>query len=351
VVSKFIDHDLVFVGEYHRIKHDTKLIQDLIPLLYKAGVRNLGIEFGASEDQQQVDQLTTAGNYDEELARSIMFNWYYCWGYKEYEDIYRAAWQLNHSLPPGSAKFRVINLKYKVHYDLQQDESGMHPKQATASKDDWAKVYSKGDEDEYMAAVIQRQFLDKNEKALIYSGMHHAFTRYQQPIYDFQQKKLYKLNSKRMGNLVYAKIGDRAFNVLLHCPWGPKTAEETDENASYPAAGVIDALMLDYRNPEVGFDVKGTPFGQLPDDHTYYAIAHDHFKLEDLCDGYIYQRPLSQYEGSTVDAKFVNQANFQELVKDLTAYPDWKKRIKCPADMTEDMRHTADIKRRFKQLQ
>ncbi|MBU6454944.1 MAG: hypothetical protein KGS72_24455 [Cyanobacteria bacterium REEB67] len=272
LVSKFIDHDIVFAGEYHRIKHDVKLIRDVIPLLYSAGVHNLGIEFGANEYQQQVDQLTTAENYDEVLARKIIFDSYYSWGYQDYEDIYRAAWLLNRSLPTGAPKFRIVNLKYKVRFDLARDETGMTPKAQTMTKDDWAKVFCRGDEDEFMAWVIEREFLAKNQKALVYSGMHHAFTRYKQPIYDFQKKKLYKLNSKRMGNLIYAKIGNRAFNVLLHCPWGPKTTDETNENAIYPVNGVIDAVMRSFSNKRVGFDVKGTPFGQLRDDLDYASI-------------------------------------------------------------------------------
>jgi hypothetical protein len=350
VVSKFKDHDIVFVGEYHRIKHDVQLIQDVIPLLYKAGVRNLGIEFGANEFQKQVDQLISAEDYDDNLVRSIMFEWTYFWGYKEYQDIYRAAWRFNRSLPPGSPKFRVVNLKYKVRFDLQKEEGGVHSKQERMTKDDWAKVFCKGDEDEFMAGVIQNEFLAKNEKALIYSGMHHAFTRYQQPIYDFQKKKLYKLNANRMGNLVYAKIGDRAFNIFLHSPWGPKTAEWTNENADYPVGGVIDRFMLGFKDTRVGFDVKGTPFGQLRDDGTYYSIAHNDFKLEDFCDGYIYQRHLSDYEGCTVDPKFINEANFQDLLKDLTPNPDLQKRVKRPSDMTENMRRSADIRKRFRDL-
>src|SRR5687768_14806323 len=55
VVSKFRNHDIVFLGEYHRIKHDVELIHALIPRLHKAGVYNLGIEFGCYEHQDKVD--------------------------------------------------------------------------------------------------------------------------------------------------------------------------------------------------------------------------------------------------------------------------------------------------------
>ena len=50
VISKFADHDIVFLGERHRLKHDVALVQDLIPLLHDAGVYHLGIEFARWAD-------------------------------------------------------------------------------------------------------------------------------------------------------------------------------------------------------------------------------------------------------------------------------------------------------------
>jgi hypothetical protein len=76
VVEKFQDYDIVFIGESHRVKHNLELIYNLIPRLYQAGVYNLGIEFGTDEYQDEVDRLITAEEYDEDLARLIMFKCY-----------------------------------------------------------------------------------------------------------------------------------------------------------------------------------------------------------------------------------------------------------------------------------
>jgi len=40
VLAKFKDHQIVFVGEYHRIKHDAEFIQHLIPRLYEEGIKH-----------------------------------------------------------------------------------------------------------------------------------------------------------------------------------------------------------------------------------------------------------------------------------------------------------------------
>lgn len=42
-----------------------------------------------------------------------MFKDFVLWGHTDYMDIYRKAWELNHSLAKGARKFRVVNLNYR----------------------------------------------------------------------------------------------------------------------------------------------------------------------------------------------------------------------------------------------
>src|SRR2546423_8310457 len=53
VVSKFKDHDIVFLGEHHMVKEELLFLQRLLPKIYAAGVRNLGFEMSWSEDQSE----------------------------------------------------------------------------------------------------------------------------------------------------------------------------------------------------------------------------------------------------------------------------------------------------------
>ena len=337
VVSKFRDHDIVFIGEYHRIKHDVELIHKLIPRLYKAHVYNLGIEFGSYEHQDKVDRLITAETYDENLARWLIFQQDVAWGYKEYEDIYRAAWKLNSSLPRRARKFRVVNLGYRANWTARKEQM---------TREDWDKVWWQGDPDAHMADVVVKEFVDKGEKALIYSGNHHAFTRYHQPIYDFENKKFLRFNTTRMGNLVYNKIGDRAFNIYLHAPWGSNTNLDVDTR---PMHGTIDAVMQKLNNKRIGFDVKHSPFGAIADNQSYYSLGYANFTLDKYCDGYIFQGRLEDYEGVTVDPLSVTEANLQEAIAYLPN-PPFRKRVKKPEDLLAAMRRSADFKQRFKEL-
>jgi hypothetical protein len=114
VVKKFEKHDLVFIGEGHYVKHDPEFVQRLIPAVYAKGVHNLGIEFACHGDQKLIDQLLTAPTYDEALARRVMFRQYVLWGYKEYLDLFRAAWKLNSSLGAGKPRFRIVGLNARA---------------------------------------------------------------------------------------------------------------------------------------------------------------------------------------------------------------------------------------------
>lgn len=128
IIDKFMDHDIIFLGEFHRIKHDVELVHDLIPLLYKNGIYNLGIEFACYEDQDRIDMLITADEYNQSLAYAIQFNFWPYWGYREYVDIYKVAWALNQKLPEGAKKFRIVGLNSRQDWRyLKTEEDRNNP--------------------------------------------------------------------------------------------------------------------------------------------------------------------------------------------------------------------------------
>ncbi len=294
VLQKFDDHDYVFIGEYHRIRHDVELILRLIPELQKKGICNLGIEFGDYNDQLLVDSLLALPYFNRELARRIMFHSDPLWGYKEYIDIYKVAWEVNHGKnSKGKCKFRVVNLA--PHYDPCKKGGA------------WKDL----NPDVYMAQVIFQEFIDKGEKALIYSGNHHAFTRYHQPLYSFKKDTLYGYTTNRMGNVVYDSLKDKTFNIYLHAAW--ISDKGWDEPGVLPVNGVIDSVMDAFGNRPVGFDVAGTPFGKLTSDDSYYAIGYPDFTLDQYCDGYIYQSKFKNYRPITMEENFITEDNLRQL--------------------------------------
>lgn len=342
VISKFGNHDIVFLGEYHRIRHDPLLVQSLVPLLYRAGVRNLGIEFATAASQHDIDSLLAAPVYDEGLAGKIFWDAWPWWGYQEYIDILRAAWQLNRTLREDAPRFRVVGLNARMNWSHVWSEDDRNDPEIRKT------IFPDGTSDDVMAETIRREILAKGEKALVYSGHNHAYTRYQQPNYDVGKGVLKSLSSDRMGNLIYREIGDRAFLIILHAAWPSATGYDDPE--VYPADGVIDAVFagLPPEKRRVGFDVSNSPFGRLPAVTSYWSHATDNFRLDMYCDGWIYQKPLSQYEGVTVVPGWFNDGNRLQAIEQL-ANPDprVKNRDRTVESLTEMLASDADFTRRF----
>jgi len=337
VISKFKDHDVVFLGEHHRIRHDVKLVQNLIPRLYQAGVFTLATEFARREDQPLIDQLLNGVTYDESLARQIAFNQYVLWGYGEYVDIYKVAWKLNRQLSKDKRRFRILGVNCSADWSfLQKQEDFDNPEVM-------AKIW-RGCSEAQWGKVILDEVVAKGEKALVYSGIHHAFTEYRQPIINQAKLSFIRFGELRMGNYVYNAIGKRAITIFLHATW--PSAEGYGKPRVYAADGYIDEAMAEMEPSlrRTGFDTRGTPFGTLPGRTSLYKYGYDQFTLSTFCDGYIYQLPLSSYQGVTPIKKFVNQSN---LAVAQAQVGDPKLRQASVEEFNQAIAADADIKSQF----
>ncbi|MEE9133629.1 MAG: hypothetical protein V3U13_08715 [Gemmatimonadota bacterium] len=298
VVGLFADHDVVILGEQHRVKHDVLLVGSLLEALYRTGVRTLATEFGRREDQPLIDSLVNAPRWDEALARNIVFNQFVTWGYREYVDVYRAAWQVNRSLAPDAPPFLVLAL------DDSPDWSHIQKPEDRNDPEVMRKVWRGGGE-RYWAEVVL-DAVESGEKVLVHCGIHHAFTEYRQPI--VVEGEFVRYVTTRAGNYVYREIGKRAVTVYLHAPWdGPGGYGDA---LVHPADGVIDALMLEREGGPrpVGFDLHGSPFGKLRIENAVYKHGYE-FRLAEFADGWIYTRPISEYEGVTPIPNWINERN------------------------------------------
>jgi hypothetical protein len=345
VLSKFSNHDVVFLGEYHRIRHDARLVCELIPLLDDAGVHLLGIEFAAAHDQEAIDRLVVSDRFDEPAARAILWSWWPWWGFQEYLDLFRAAWETNRRHGNRPHPFRILGLNGR------QDWSFVWSARAASDPDTLRLVFPDGHPDSVMAETIQREVIGKGEKALIYSGLNHAFTRFHQPVVDERTGALVRTVEGRMGNRVHAAIGDRCFLIVLHAPWPARAGHAAPE--VYPADGIIDAFFAGAASGDgrVGFDVAGSPFGRLPGATGLWSAGIDGFQLAAFCDGWIFQKPVSAYEGVHVVKGWFTQANRVAAIAQL-ANPDprVKRTSRSVASLSEGLASDTAVARRFSHL-
>jgi len=295
VISRFEQYDYVFLGEYHRFKQDVDFVASLIPDLYKKGVRNLAYEFYAEELQTVLDSILTDKEWNETLFYHTMaLGFGVLWGYTEYLDIFKKAWEFNQTLEPNQPKFRIVFVGSD--WDPCREDG---------------RVITKGED--FWAEIFEKEIVSKQEKALVFCGKHHAFTRYHQPFYDFEKDTLIRLNNERFGNYIYEKYPEKTFNIVFHAPWTSNNG--WDEPSVKPVNGVIDSVMEMLGNKPMGFDVRGTVMGQLRADDTYYAFGYENFKLENFCDGYIFLAPYRDIVFVSTNPNFYDDHNLKRFRK------------------------------------
>jgi len=311
VVDLFDKRDVVILWEYQGIKHNQLLVQSLIGPLYEAGVRTLATEYLRRDDQPRIDSLLTAPEWDEGVARDLHSRVYIWMGYRESIDVYRSAWAVNGSLPEGAPPFRILGLSGTW------DWAGLAEMKAGGR---WAKL-------RLLPSLLLGNFFDRDwvppivetveppgEKVLVHCSQRHAFTRYKQPI--AVDGKFVRFMDGRyddvFGYRLHLELGTRLAMVYLHAPWPGK--EGWSDGVVYPADGIIDTLMLGRAGGPhpVGFDVAGSPFGRLVTSGSYYRYGYEPFYLKDFCDGWIYTKPFSEYEGVTSIEGWVNEGNLDQ---------------------------------------
>jgi hypothetical protein len=234
VLSAFQRHDVVLLGEFFKIRQDVQLAHDLIPQLYAAGIRNLGIEYALSDDQAEIDSLVTAPAWDEGRARAITFHWLVTWGYQEYVGLYKAAWEVNRARPAGARPFRIVALNVRQNWEYLTDQKDLTDPAVVA------RIFSNGVPEAHMADVIDREFTRAGQKALVFCGTQHIFTRYRSQAYEKNAAEMKLPETRRMGNIVYDRIGGRVFSISLHAPWPDETQKS---GLTWAASGAIDALI------------------------------------------------------------------------------------------------------------
>jgi hypothetical protein len=334
VMSKFAQYDLVLIGEPHWVRQHVVLVSGLIPRLHKRGVNILAIEFARRIDQPLIDSLLNAAVYDEKLARRITMQSQVQWGYQEYVDLYKAAWQINRNLPRGSPRFRILALEGSPDWSVIKKREDMDNVQVRRS------VFHGETEKDWATLLIDR-VLAKKQKALVYSGMHHAFTKYAQPI--VSDGALVRKEDSRFGQYLHAYAPTRIFMIALHGPW-PGSAGYNAPPV-LPADGVLDQALESTGRKwnRVGFDLDGTPFGELVSETAVYKHGYEPFTLEEFADGYVYVGPISKYEAVTPIPDFINEGNI-EYARANSANPS--DRTASIADFNKGIASSLEVRKR-----
>jgi hypothetical protein len=300
VVSKFRDHDVIFLGEMHSVRQNLEFLQRLIPRLQQAGVYTLVYEFADYRDQPAIDGLINADVYEEGNALEIL--WRCCdlkWVTQEYADVFKAAWKVNHDLSKEARKFRIIGA------GRANTDPGGNPLPRGVSTNglrDGESLLNHFDADNFFwAQVIENEVLSHHEKALVYSGVGHSYTRLYNRRGDY---------GFAVGNFIFNAIQSRAFSINIHGSAADNRVE---------VARQVDKLFLSVSPPRyIGFDTATSFASGMRVKQTGYLMDQNKssgFVLSDVADGYVYLAPLNEWQPVTFRDDFVKQENYMRLEK------------------------------------
>lgn len=317
VVEKLARHRVVILGEHHWLLPDVDLVRRLVPRLPDADVTTLAVETLPAAMQEEIDALVAGPVYDEATAMAVLRMAQ--WPYLEYGELMREAWQVNRRLAEaGRPPLRVL---------------AVGPEDGT----DWrSAMRERGtDSDRFMAERILEAA--KQGRVLVYIGLHHAFTRYQQP--ETMLDGTVRAVMERTGNMLRRELGDRVFMISLHKPWSCGVGD--DLSPCLPLDGAIDCAAVPVGRP-VAFDVASSPFASIPmQPDAYYALAGPMLRLVDFADGYVWSAPFGQYRSVEI-LPLAAYAPDEEALAYVMAHNPFGEPVESVAELEETWRAERD---------
>jgi hypothetical protein len=299
LARKFEKHDIVILGEEHRVRQFPRFVAQCIPALYEKGVTVIAMEFENSINQPLIDSFLVLPWMDNELLYSlrrrtsndsfVLF--------KEYNDIFRKCWSFNQLLPDSSSRMRIVAL------DLADEDSSVSIRGGE-------RAYAR---DKHMFEVLEREVIRQGDKVLVYCGWMHAMTRLIPP--KVSGGAVSKTEHRvRLGNYIRDCCDDEMFSVFFYAPYfyAPESTI-TSIDLIVPVSGQVEKVIRKLNNKPVGFDIAPSPFGALTDDGAFFRFMRADWTLADVCDGYLFLAPVSEWEVVCIEDIFCTDAVFDSL--------------------------------------
>ncbi|MCK5226529.1 MAG: RDD family protein [Planctomycetes bacterium] len=332
IVETASNHQVTILGEVHEKKDYLLFLKKIIPeLYYKAGVTCIAMEVCLAEDNEKINKLVTDPEFDHNLALKIArHQWWGIWGFKEYWDIFEVVWHLNQEIPDGRKKMRLIGIDVKCDGPSLGLVTGGEGAKIKAPI--WEKlrifrllgnILPLVKRDELMARNVEKEIIENGERGVVWIGLNHSYTQYQQPII---------LNGKvvkkwtRMGALLHQKYGKEVFQVALH-----------EYHFNPIMRNFIEPIMEKRESVPVGFDIQDSPFANLRDNRSEEYLLQPSLQFADKVSGYIYLKPWREIQKCEWLPGYVSEEMF---IANKPFYKAWAKLAGRDVNNAEEVNKT-----------
>ncbi len=306
---------IVMLGDQPGISAHLKFLSEAIPVLSAAGVQNLAWDYTNTRRQGELDELTTASEWDEQACADLFADLLGVgFAYREYADVLHAVWAHNSDYStedsggdPGEARpirvpIRVIALglpTYVEDPDLLDGRSAAE----LELRNWWMGGHYRDIAAIHATNVLTEHVLRKGERAVVYSDVRRTTTRLVEWLND--------LATITMGNLLHHWMGDGVKRVLFHGAVGdPATTKRVEELVSAsPESGRQGAQAT------FGLDLAVSTIGNVGLAKVSGSISSKTkaLRLRDVADGYLYLSARADWQPVSLLTNLISDSNFASI--------------------------------------
>ena len=276
ILKLFEKYDVVVLGErLHTENTQWDLIYDIVSdkrFIEKAG--NVFTEIGSADYQYLADEyFNTKYNSNQDLDKATTKLIYLANGSTEkinYFNFFKRLYQLNLTLP-DSLKIRE-NFTSKNSYPLDIKTREEYNKYQY----EWNHFYDSIMADNVIKGYRRIQKEENRKKCLVITNFRHSFN-------------LTKYNFKNLKNettYIFDSLGGKVANVMINSVCSGKKNSSVYFLGSHNN-GTWDKAFELCGNKSIGFDLKGSPFGE---DQFDMNMNYYNFKYKDIYTGFIFYK-------------------------------------------------------------
>ncbi len=282
VASLFGAADLVIIGETHEIADNCEFVASLLrPIYRRAGVRVLATEFLKSSLNRRVESIVMAAGWDDQAAVDLFRDGPWpTWGFREYVDIIKAAWELNRSLPKGAEPIRVVGM------DAEWRQIDL------MSSGRVERFHSAVERETHMHGVVGG-LVEGPGKVLVHAGFAHSLF----------------VGGHRLGAMLRKDHGQRVQHLILHREFATSTGKSA-------VTASLDWTFSALGAGPIAFRMAGSPFGDLGDpDATYAKVLGPEARLNSLIEHYAILAPTRELRPVRWIPGFIEGERLEEAIR------------------------------------
>lgn len=204
--------------------------------------------------------------------------------FEGYLHVYKTAWLINRA---GKGKVTILNADIPVLWDNIK------------RKNDYANIACK--RDQHMADLIENEIIKKGLKALFYAGKNHTLKNLKLEDGSFRETAI---------GILSEKYPDTVFSITTH---QANRYNRKKQETRRLCDGLFDFIFAANNNQPVGFDLKGSPFGEADEKDIDYINAPHGLRLDEMHDGYVYLGLFEEYKHTAIIENFYNEAYLRKV--------------------------------------